>query len=65
MFKSYLFARLVCPLRHNHNVSSLFQDLLQLQYEGVAVMEMFGKTKINVNLLIFLINKKFYSSARK
>ena len=43
----------------------MFQDLLQLQYEGVAVMEMFGKTKINVNLLIFLINKKFYSSARK
>ncbi|XP_052795267.1 ras GTPase-activating-like protein IQGAP1 [Mya arenaria] len=41
-----------------------FQDLLQLQYEGVAVMEMFGKTKINVNLLIFLLNKKFYSSGK-
>lgn len=41
-----------------------FQDLLQLQYEGVAVMEMFGKTKINVNLLIFLINKKFYSGGK-
>lgn len=37
------------------------QDLLQLQYEGSAVMKMFGKAKINVNLLIFLLNKKFYS----
>lgn len=36
------------------------QDLLQLQYEGVAVMKMFGRAKINVNLLIFLLNKKFY-----
>jgi len=41
-------------------VELVFQDLLQLQYEGVAVMKMFGKTKINVNLLVFLINKKFY-----
>lgn len=45
-------------------VELIFQDLLQLQYEGVAVMEMFGKTKINVNLLIFLINKKFYSGGK-
>ncbi len=37
------------------------QDLLQLQYEGLAVMNMFGRAKINVNLLIHLINKKFYS----
>ncbi|TMS03942.1 Ras GTPase-activating-like protein IQGAP1 [Larimichthys crocea] len=36
-----------------------FQDLLQLQYEGVAVMKMFDKAKVNVNLLIFLLNKKF------
>lgn len=36
------------------------QDLLQLQYEGVAVMKMFDKAKVNVNLLIFLLNKKFY-----
>ncbi|XP_062516827.1 ras GTPase-activating-like protein IQGAP2 isoform X2 [Corticium candelabrum] len=41
-------------------VELVFQDLLQLQYEGVTVMKMFGKAKINVNLLIFLINKKFY-----
>uniref|UniRef100_A0A4W6DHS1 IQ motif containing GTPase activating protein 3 n=1 Tax=Lates calcarifer TaxID=8187 RepID=A0A4W6DHS1_LATCA len=37
-----------------------YQDLLQLQYEGVAVMKMFDKAKINVNLLIFLLNKKFF-----
>ncbi|GAB1298459.1 Ras GTPase-activating-like protein IQGAP2 [Apodemus speciosus] len=36
------------------------QDLLQMQYEGVAVMKMFDKVKVNVNLLIFLLNKKFY-----
>uniref|UniRef100_A0A8C5U161 IQ motif containing GTPase activating protein 3 n=1 Tax=Malurus cyaneus samueli TaxID=2593467 RepID=A0A8C5U161_9PASS len=38
----------------------LYQDLLQLQYEGVAVMKMFDKAKVNVNLLIFLLNKKFF-----
>ncbi|XP_072316674.1 ras GTPase-activating-like protein IQGAP3 [Eucyclogobius newberryi] len=38
-----------------------YQDLLQLQYEGVAVMKMFDKAKVNVNLLIFLLNKKFYN----
>lgn len=37
-----------------------YQDLLQLQYEGVAVMKLFDKAKVNVNLLIFLLNKKFY-----
>ncbi|KFV62186.1 Ras GTPase-activating-like IQGAP2, partial [Dryobates pubescens] len=37
-----------------------FQDLLQMQYEGVAVMKMFDKATVNVNLLIFLLNKKFY-----
>ncbi|NXL40305.1 IQGA3 protein, partial [Glaucidium brasilianum] len=37
-----------------------YQDLLQLQYEGVAVMRMFNKAKVNVNLLIFLLNKKFF-----
>lgn len=40
--------------------SSLSQDLLQLQYEGVAVMKLFDRATINVNLLIFLLNKKFY-----
>ncbi|KAM6981261.1 ras GTPase-activating-like protein IQGAP1 [Aplochiton taeniatus] len=37
-----------------------YQDLLQLQYEGVAVMKLFDRATINVNLLIFLLNKKFY-----
>ncbi|XP_043932308.1 ras GTPase-activating-like protein IQGAP1 [Protopterus annectens] len=37
-----------------------YQDLLQLQYEGVAVMKFFDRAKVNVNLLIFLLNKKFY-----
>ena len=41
-------------------VCVLLQDLLQLQYEGVAVMRMFERAKVNVNLLVFLINKKFY-----
>uniref|UniRef100_H2Z718 IQ motif containing GTPase activating protein 3 n=1 Tax=Ciona savignyi TaxID=51511 RepID=H2Z718_CIOSA len=42
-------------------VTLVFQDLLQLQYEGVSVMKMFdGRAKINVNLLIFLLNKKFF-----
>ncbi|KAK7811684.1 hypothetical protein U0070_022327 [Myodes glareolus] len=36
------------------------KDLLQMQYEGVAVMKMFDKVKVNVNLLIYLLNKKFY-----
>ncbi|XP_063480935.1 ras GTPase-activating-like protein IQGAP3 isoform X3 [Symphalangus syndactylus] len=36
-----------------------YQDLLQLQYEGVAVMKLFNKAKVNVNLLIFLLNNKF------
>lgn len=36
------------------------QELLKLQYEGVAVMNMFGKARINVNLLLHLLNVKFY-----
>lgn len=43
---------------------SLPQDLLQLQYEGVAVMNMFDRrAKVNVNLLIFLLNQKFYGKS--
>ena len=30
------------------------QELLQLQYGGVSVMDMFGRVRINVNLIIFL-----------
>ncbi|XP_070586362.1 ras GTPase-activating-like protein IQGAP3 isoform X2 [Erythrolamprus reginae] len=42
------------------NFQLSYQDLLQLQYEGVAVMKMFGRAKVNVNLLIFLLDKKFF-----
>ena len=29
-------------------------------FQGVSVMNLFGKARINVNLLIHLINSKFY-----
>ena len=35
-------------------------DLLQKQFDNVQVMTLFGTAKVNVNLLIFLLNKKFY-----
>ncbi|XP_058789628.1 ras GTPase-activating-like protein IQGAP1 isoform X2 [Phymastichus coffea] len=34
--------------------------LLELQYEGSPIMNMFGKARINVNLLLYLLNRKFY-----
>ena len=37
-----------------------WQELLRLQYEGATVMDMFGKAKINVNLLLHFLNTKFY-----
>ncbi|XP_015122620.1 ras GTPase-activating-like protein IQGAP1 [Diachasma alloeum] len=36
------------------------QNLLELQFEGAPIMDMFGKAKINVNLLLYLLNRKFY-----
>ncbi|KAH9360211.1 hypothetical protein HPB48_016880 [Haemaphysalis longicornis] len=36
------------------------QDLLQRQYEGVAVTELSGRARVNNNLLLFFLNKKFY-----
>ena len=36
------------------------QYLLQLQYENVSVVHMCERVEINVNLLIFLLNKKFF-----
>lgn len=36
------------------------EDLLQSQYEQVDVITLFDCAKVNLNLLIFLINKKFY-----
>ncbi|RXM92791.1 Ras GTPase-activating-like protein IQGAP1 [Acipenser ruthenus] len=44
---------------------TLSRDLLQLQYEGVAVMKLFDRATVNVNLLIFLLNKKFYGKQRR
>ena len=41
-------------------VRIITKDLLQMQYEGLSIMKMFNRAKINVNLLIFLLNKKFY-----
>ncbi|KAI7869374.1 hypothetical protein BDF14DRAFT_1784332 [Spinellus fusiger] len=40
-----------------------YEFLLQTQFEGVQTMRVLdGMAKVNVNLLIYLINKKFYSS---
>lgn len=38
-----------------------FADLLENQYNNVTTFKMFEYCTINVNLLIFLINKKFYN----
>lgn len=35
-------------------------DLLQKQFDNVQVMTLFGTAKVNVNLLVYLLNKKFY-----
>ncbi|XP_035770175.1 ras GTPase-activating-like protein IQGAP3 [Neolamprologus brichardi] len=71
-FKNVMFEIAAGPERGSFKVKARFlgvemeefllkyQDLLQLQYEGVAVMKMFSKAKVNVNLLIFLLNKKFF-----
>eukprot|EP00158_Paraphelidium_tribonemae_P005840 Partr_v1_DN27551_c0_g1_i1_m30118 putative IQ motif containing GTPase activating protein len=38
------------------------EDLLQFQFDNVQVIPLFdGAAKVNVNLLIFLINKKFFN----
>ncbi|TPX43695.1 hypothetical protein SeMB42_g03246 [Synchytrium endobioticum] len=36
------------------------EDLLQQQYNGVNTMALFDYAKVNVNLLIYLLNKKFF-----
>ncbi|KAM6910752.1 ras GTPase-activating-like protein IQGAP3 [Xenentodon cancila] len=71
-FKNVVFDIVPGPEKGSFNIKARFlgvemeefplkyQDLLQLQYEGVAVMKMFDKAKVNVNLLIFLLNKKFF-----
>ncbi|KAI9252676.1 hypothetical protein BY458DRAFT_522733 [Sporodiniella umbellata] len=41
-----------------------YEDLLQTQFEGVHTMKVLdGMATVNVNLLIYLINKKFYHTA--
>ncbi|XP_050690760.1 ras GTPase-activating-like protein IQGAP1 isoform X2 [Eriocheir sinensis] len=46
------------------NVEIDIQELLQLQYEGMSVKKMFSKVKVNVNLLLHLLNTKFYSKKK-
>ncbi|XP_074650823.1 ras GTPase-activating-like protein IQGAP1 isoform X2 [Tubulanus polymorphus] len=46
-----------------HKVDVVLQDLLQLQYEGVAVTKLFNRVRVNVNLMLFLINTKFYGGS--
>ena len=58
----YLFIFFFSILEH---VEVDIQDLLQLQYDGISVMNMFGKAKINVNLLLHFLNAKFYGRGRK
>ena len=41
----------------------ILQDLLQKQYEGVSVTLLDEKAKVNINLLLHLLNKKFHSSS--
>ena len=36
------------------------EDLLQRQFDKVQTMTLFGTAVVNVNLLLYLINKKFY-----
>ncbi|KAI6649700.1 Ras GTPase-activating-like protein IQGAP1 [Oopsacas minuta] len=43
----------------------IIQDLLQLQFDGVTVCKIGSQVKVNVNLLIFLINKKLYGKLGK
>ncbi|XP_046426455.1 ras GTPase-activating-like protein IQGAP1 [Neodiprion fabricii] len=71
-FKNVIFE--ISPTEHNgiftvrgkfmgvemEKVDVDIQKLLQLQFEGAPIMDMFGKAKINVNLLLFLLNRKFY-----
>jgi hypothetical protein len=43
-----------------HGEDTVFQDLLQKQYKGIGRTKMFDNCTVNINVLIFLINKKFY-----
>lgn len=43
----------------------VLQDLLQKQYEGHSYVVLDGKAKVNVNLLLHLLNKKFHTTKQK
>ena len=62
-FVLYLFIYFFFSILEHVEVD--IQDLLQLQYDGISVMNMFGKAKINVNLLLHFLNAKFYGRGRK
>jgi len=55
-----LFWIIIDELPIDEDIWLVFQDLLQMQYDGASIMNISGFAKINVNLLIFLLNKKFY-----
>lgn len=40
------------------------QDLLELQSEGIPVTRLFDRAEVNVNLLLFLLNREFYGKSR-
>ncbi|PAA92786.1 hypothetical protein BOX15_Mlig028323g2 [Macrostomum lignano] len=42
-------------------VELTLQELLRLQHEGAATIHVFNRARVNVNLLLHLINKKFYT----
>jgi len=42
------------------NVELRLDDLLQKQFENVQVISLFDTAKVNVNLLLYLLNKRFY-----
>ncbi|KAI0226550.1 iqgap- protein [Massospora cicadina] len=46
----------------NANVELRFDELLQAQFDNAHTLSLFDDTvKVNVNLLLYLINKKFYT----
>lgn len=42
----------------------LLEDLLQLQYQNIPTMKLFDACVVNVNLLLFLINKKLLGGSK-
>jgi len=53
---------LLLGIKTPYTMELKLDDLLQAQFENVQTMELFGGiAKVNVNLLVFMINKKFFS----